>query len=421
MTSVTWKDSAAPLRERNFRWYFASRFVNTLGNMMAGVAMAFAVLEITDSATALGQVLAAHTIPMVLFLLWGGVIADRFSRALVLQVSNVLSGLTQAAFAVLVLTDVAEIWMLVVLGVIHGLTSAIGFPAMTSIMPQLVPRDQLQQANALMSLVRGSLTILGPTLSAGLVVTVGAGWAVLFDALTWFVAAALLLGVKIPAREAPAEKTSMTAELREGWDYFRSVTWLWVVVLAFGLLNAIHTGAIFTLGPALAKDTIGEQGWGLALSAESAGLLVMTVLLLRVRLQRPLLYGMLGISLLGVPMILLGAHPDLALLMVAMFVAGVGTEVFSIGWNVAMQENIEDSMLSRAYSYDALGSFVAMPIGQIAYGPLGEAFGYGDVLVFSGIAYFAICLLTLLSRSVRDLPRRTATQAGAEPSGQPAA
>ncbi len=215
----------------------------------------------------------------------------------------------------------------------------------------------------------------------------------------------------------------MTAELREGWEYFRSVTWLWVVVLAFGLLNAIHTGAIFTLGPAMAKDTIGEQGWGLVLSAESAGLLVMTVLLLRVQLQRPLLYGMLGISLLGLPMILLGAQPELALVMVAMFVAGAGTEVFSIGWNVAMQENIEDSMLSRAYSYDALGSFVAMPIGQIAYGPLGEAFGYRDVLIVSGIVYFGICLLTLLSDSVRDLPRRPTeeTHSGVGPSGQPTA
>jgi MFS family permease len=100
--------------------------------------------------------------------------------------------------------------------------------------------------------------------------------------------------------------------------------------------------------------------------------------------------------------------------MVAMFVAGAGTEIFGIGWNVAMQENIDDSMLSRAYSYDALGSWVAMPIGQVAYGPLGEAFGYRDVMVVSGVAYVAICLLTLLSRSVRDLPRRQAL----EPSGQ---
>jgi MFS family permease len=411
---VKWTDSVAPLRERNFRWYFGSRFVNTLGNMMAGVALAFAVLEITDSATALGQVLAAATIPTVVFLLWGGVIADRFSRAMVLQVSSVVAGLTQAAVAVLVITDVAEIWMLVVLEAVHGLTAAVAFPAFASIMPQLVQRDQLQQANALMSLIRNGLMVVGPSISAGLVVTVGAGWALLIDALTWFVSAALLLGLRIPAPDAAATKPGMLHELREGWGYFRSVTWLWVVVVAFGFLNAIHMGAIYTLGPALAKDTIGEQGWGLVLSAEAVGLLLMTVLLLRVRLQRPLLYGMLGISLLGVPMILLGAHPQLGLVMVAMFVAGAGTEIFGIGWNVAMQENIDDSMLSRAYSYDALGSWVAMPIGQVAYGPLGEAFGYRDVMVVSGVAYVAICLLTLLSRSVRDLPRRQAL----EPSGQ---
>ena len=419
---MTWKDSVAPLRERNFRWYFASRFVNTLGNMMASVALAFAVLEITDSATALGWVLAAHTAPMVVFLLWGGVIADRFPRTLVLQVSNVASGVTQASIALLVITGTAEIWMIVAISAVHGLVSAMSFPAMASLLPQLVPREELQPANALMSLMRGGLTVLGPTVSALLVVTVGAGWALFADALTWFAAAALLTGVRMPPPDSSGARTGMLVDLREGWVYFRSTTWLWVVVLAFGFLNAIQTGALFTLGPAVAKDTIGEQGWGLVLSAESAGLLVMTIVLLRVPLQRPLLLGMLGISLLGVPMALLGAHPELALLMVAMFVAGMGTEVFSMGWNLAMQENIEDSMLSRAYSYDALGSFVAMPIGQLAYGPMGEAFGYRDVLVVSGIAYVAICLLTLLSRSVRDLPRRpTETQAGVEPSGQPAA
>ncbi len=408
MTRVTWKDSVTPLREKNFRWYFASRFVNTLGNMMANVALAFAVLEITDSATALGQVLAAHTIPLVLFLLWGGVIADRFPRTLVLQVSNVASGLTQGAIALLVITGNAELWMVIVLSAANGLLSAMSFPALASLMPQLVPRDQLQRANALMSLVRGGLTIIGPTVSALLVVTVGPGWALFADALTWFASAVLLLGVKIPPPPARDEtKAGTLAELREGWTYFRRTTWLWVVVLAFGLLNAIQTGAMFTLGPPVAKETIGEQGWGLALSAESVGLLLMTVVMLRVRLERPLLLGMLGISLLGFPMAMLGVDPQLVMVMVAMFVAGAGTEVFSMGWNLAMQEHVPATMLSRAYSYDALGSFVAMPIGQLTYGPLGAAFGYERVLVVSGIAYVAICLLTLLSRSVRNLPRRT--------------
>ena len=260
-----------------------------------------------------------------------------------------------------------------------------------------------------MSLARSALVILGPTISALLVVSVGPGWALAVDASTWLMSAVLLGFVVLPARPPKDEDVSTLTELREGWTYFRRTTWLWVVVLGFGLLNAIHMGAWFTLGPARAKETIGEQGWGLVLSAEAVGLLVMTLLMLRVPLQRPLLYGMLGISLLGAPILLLGAHPHLALLMVATFVAGAGTEVFNMGWNLAMQEHVPDEMLSRAYSYDALGSFVAIPIGQIAFGPLAAAYGFTDVLIVSGVAYFVICLLVLLSGSVRTLPRMTTT------------
>jgi MFS family permease len=131
----------------------------------------------------------------------------------------------------------------------------------------------------------------------------------------------------------------------------------------------------------------------------------MTVVLLRIRVRRPLLVGMLGCSLMGVPMMVLGLEPHLVGLLLTTFVAGAGIELFSMGWNLAMQENIEDRMLSRAYSYDALGSFVAMPVGQLIYGPLGEAFGYRDVLVVSGVVYMFVALLVLSSRSVRNLPR----------------
>ncbi len=130
------------------------------------------------------------------------------------------------------------------------------------------------------------------------------------DALTWLAAAAMLLGVRIPPRPERGRTQPVTVtELREGWTYFRRTTWLWVVVVAFGFLNAIQAGALFTLGPAVAKDTFGEQGWGLVLSAESVGLLLMTVVMLRVPLQRPLLLGMLGIATLGLPIFMLGATP----------------------------------------------------------------------------------------------------------------
>jgi MFS family permease len=409
---MTWRDAFAPLRERNFAWYYASRFSNTLGSMMASIALTFAVLDLTDSASALGQVLAARTVPMVIFLLFGGVIADRFPRTLILQLSNLLSAATQGLVAYLVLSGQAELWMIIVLEIANGTVSAVSFPAMASMVPQLVRRDQLQSANALLSLSRGGLTIVGPTIGALLVVTVGSGWALAVDALTWFVAAVLMLPMKIPARPPRAERTSTVVELREGWTLFRTTTWLWVVVLAFSALNMIHTGAWFTLGPAVAKGTIGEQGWGFVLSAESVGLVLMTVVLLRVRMRRPLLYGMLGCSLMAVPMVVLGIEPHLVLLIATTLVAGAGIEVFSIAWNLAMQENIEDDMLSRAYSYDALGSFVAMPVGQLLYGPLGEAFGYREVLLWSGVAYAAIALLTLSSRSVRTMERQPLATSG---------
>ena len=407
---MTWKDSLAPLRNRSFAWYFASRLVNTFGTMMANIALAFAVLDIEDSPAALGQVLAAHTVPMVVLLLWGGVISDRFPRTLVLQASNTASAITQGLIALLVITGTAELWMVLVLSVVHGSVSAISFPAMASMVPQLVPREQLQPANALLSLTRNGLTVLGPTVGALLVVTLGSGWALAVDAATWLGAALLLLPVRIPPRERRAS-TSTIAELREGWTFFWSTTWLWVVVVAFGVLNMIHVGTMQTLGPAVAEDTagVGRQGWGFVLSAEALGLLVMAVVLLRVRLERPLFWGMASIMLAALPMVMLGADPVLVSLVVAAFVGGAGIEVFSMGWNLAMQENIDDEMLSRAYSYDALGSFVAMPIGQLLWGPLAVWLGSERVLVGSGVAYALICALVLCSRSVRALPRTAPT------------
>ncbi|SEC81936.1 Predicted arabinose efflux permease, MFS family [Nocardioides exalbidus] len=406
---MTWADAIAPLRNRNFAWYFASRFVNTLGNMMASIALAFAVLDITDSPTALGQVLAAHTIPMVALLLYGGVIADRFPRTLVLQFSNFASAISQGAIALLVLGGHAEIWMLVVLSVVHGAVSGIGFPAMASVLPQLVPREHLQPANALISLTRNGMAVLGPTIGALLVVTVGSGWALAVDAATWLLAALLLLPVALPPKEPSKARPDTVRELREGWTFFWSVPWLWAVVVGFGALNFIHAGAWSTLGPAVADDTIGRQAWGYVLSAEAVGLLVTTVVLLRVRLERPLLLGMIGVSMMAPPMLVLGASPHLVGLIVVAFVSGAGTEVFGMGWNLAMQENIDDAMLSRAYSYDALGSFVALPLGQLVYGPLALAFGFEEVLVVSAVAYVAIVALVLCSRSVRTLQRAPAT------------
>jgi len=408
---VTWRDSFGVLRERNFGWFFGSRLVNIAGSMMAPIALAFAVLGISDSAADLGYVLAARSIPLVVFLLVGGVIADRVSRTAVLQWSNLLSALTQGIVAWLVISGHAELWQLIVLEGVNGTVSAASFPAMQGMVPQLVPRERLQPANVLLSMSRAGLAIIGPSIAALLVVTVGPGWALAVDAATWLASYLLLLPVKIPPRPASSEPSAgFVAEIKEGWSLFVGITWLWVVVLAFGVLNAIHAGAWFTLGPAVANDTFGARGWGFVVSAEAVGTLLMTALLMRMKFTHPLRVGMLGCLFMAPPLALLGLAPHVVPLAIATFVAGAGIEVFGLGWNLAMQENIDERMISRAYSYDALGSFVAIPIGQLLYGPMGEWFGYRPVLVVSAVGYAAVVLLTLTSSSVRNLGRASMTR-----------
>ena len=400
------KESLFVLKDRDFGWFFASRFVNMAGTSMSHIALAFAVLEVTDSASALGAVVAAHTIPMVIFLLVGGVIADRFPRRLVLQISNVSSALTQAVAAGLIITGSAEIWMLIVLEAVNGTMSAMAYPAMQGMVPQLVAKKDLQPANLLLSMSRGALTILGPSAAAVLVVGVGAGWALAIDALTWLLAAIFLLPVRIPRRDKAGPKTSAFADLVEGWTYVRSTTWLWVVVLAFMVINTMWSGGMQVLGPAYAKSSsLGVHGWGLGNSAQAIGILVMTFVLMRLTLRYPLRAGMLGVTLMGLPFIALGLWPETVPFVIAMAVAGAGIEIFGLGWNLAMMENVPEEMQSRAWSYDMLGSYIAMPIGQLMYGPLGESFGTRPVFLASGVLCVVICLATVGVPSVARLQR----------------
>ncbi len=213
----------------------------------------------------------------------------------------------------------------------------------------------------------------------------------------------------------------MVRELREGWTEFTRREWLWVVVLAFGLLNAIHVGVIGVLGPLIATSTeaIGEAGWGLVLSAEAVGTVLMTIVMLRLRLEHPLRAGMLAMCVLAVPMVLLGAAPALLPVAIGFFLAGAAVEVFGVGWSTALHEHVPVAVLSRVSSYDALGSFVAMPIGTFLYGWLATTVDVETLMLVSAGSTSSISLLALLSRSVRDLGRSSEEPVDERPRQRP--
>jgi MFS family permease len=401
---MTYRESLAPLRSARFRWFFAGRTASLLGNAMVPVALAFAVLDLTGEVSDLGLVLAARSIPMVALILLGGVVADRMSRSQLMLLSHTGAALTQGAVAVLLLSGNAELWMLVALEFANGTLFAITFPALQGAIPQVAERQHLQQANAMLAFSRNTAMIVGPSIAGLLVVTVGSGWAIAYDSMSFAVAAYCMSRLRLPALER-AEPTSVLHDLRVGWSEFTSRTWVWVVVAAFAVLNMIHAGVWFTLGPSIAKDTIGEGQWGLVLSAEAVGLIVMSLVLLRVSLRYPVRAGMIGMTSFGLPMAMLGMEPHVVALVVSAALAGAGMEVFGIGWQIALQEHVPGEVLSRVASYDALGSFVAVPIGQILAGPLAAVWGTRDVVVAAAALYIVVGFATLLSRSVRDLER----------------
>lgn len=393
------------LQDKRFRWFFIARTTSLVGGSMAPVALAFAILHVEESASAIATVLTGRTIALVVFLLIGGVIADRMPRRLVIQVSHALTALTQGVVAWLIISDNATIPMILAIECVNGAVSAFSMPSMQGLVPQLVEPRLLQQANALMSFARYGTQILGPVAAGILVAGPGPGWALAIDSATYVVAILALARIALPA--ATRRTSSMFSDLREGWHEFSSRTWLWVIVLAFGFLNAVHVGAIAVLGPYIAKTDpdLGVRGWSIVLAAEAAGAVLMTLVLMRGNMRRPLRAGMLGVSLMAAPIFVLGVRPETIVLAVIAFVGGAGMEVFGTGWSVAMMENVPQEAQSRVWSYDMLGSYIAMPVGTMVFGWLATAADPRTVLAVSGVAYFVVSMGVLLIPSVRNLGR----------------
>lgn len=379
----------SPLAAPAFRYFFIGQVINRLGSSMAGVALAFAVLDIDDSASALGLVIAASSVPTVVFMLLGGAIADRLPRALVLRGCNLVQGITQAITAVLVLSGQAEIWHLIVLQALAGTVFAVSYPAFLGMVPILLPVEERQPAFLLIGQATSGVGILGPAVSGLLVATAGAGWALGFDAATYFVAAALLVLVRLPPGDRSKAKPSVIGDFVAGWAFARQLGWVIPAASCALVFNALVSGAINVLGPVIANDTIGSQGWGLARSAQALGVFVAAFFLAKVTLTAPMKVIMLAFVVWCVPMLVLGTHVDVWLLAVSFVIAGAALSLLDLSWNLLVQEKVPEAMLSRIMAIDGFFSFVATPIGQLAVGPLALAFGAGSVQ----LGCFAVAVL----------------------------
>jgi MFS family permease len=394
------------LRRRDFRLLFIAQGVSMLGDRMVIVAVAFAVIHSGGSASEVGLVLGAGWAPLVLTVLFGGVVADRSSRRAVMLSADLVRVASQGVMATLVIAGDAEIWMLAVLAGVTGAATGFFNPASTGFLPEVVAEHELQPANALRSTAFSGSEILGPALAGVLVAAAGAGYAIAVDAATFAISAVCLTTLRPPAREA-REPTSFLGDLRDGWEAFHARRWVWTVVAYFALTNVLW-GAWSALGPSVAeRDLGGAAVWGTILAFVGVGALVGSVFAARARPHRPLLLvaGMEGLFCL--PLGFLAAAAPAPLLAFGAFLSGIGLMLGNSVWESTLQRHIPAESLSRVSAYDWFGSFAFYPVGLALWGALAGVIGLHTALWIAFGLFAAAAAALLAVRDVRQFRQAT--------------
>jgi MFS family permease len=415
---------------RDFRLLLADRLIAPASVGFSMVGVSFAVLQATGSATDLSYVLAAQIAPSLVFVLLGGVAADRFPPQRVIVAANLLMALGEGTFGILALAGHPPLWAMLGLEAVTGTGVALFYPASQALLPRLVPDRLLQEASAISRLVMNTGQMSGAALAGLLVAAAGAGWALVLCGIGMVSTVPMLLAIRgtqptaagsastgsASTGSAPtgsAAARSMLAELREGWSEFRSHTWLWVIVAQFGVVMMAWYGAFSVLGPVVAREHLGgPAAWGAITAADALGLIAGGAAALRFTPRRPMLFvvltgGAIAISPLSLAMVL-----PLPAVCVASFGLGVFVELMMVQWTVAMTRNIPPDKLARVSSYDVLGSVMAMPVGALIAGPLGSAIG-------TSRAQYGAAALIVIASALALIPREIRTKRNSEAPAPP--
>ncbi|MFI7705907.1 MFS transporter [Nonomuraea sp. NPDC049480] len=407
------------LRDRRFALLLTARTISVLGSAFAPVALAFGILRLPGAdATTLSIVLTAESLPMIAFMLVGGVIADRLPRQRVMMAGEFMMAAAFFALGAMLLTGWTPLPALAAAAALAGTAAAVVFPALQGIIPEVVPHDRLQTGNAMLGLGANASRVAGAVLGGGTVALFGGGWALAVSGAMFAVAGVLIAMLRPAPGERPKEEQhSVLADLRDGWREFRSRQWLWVVVAQFSLLVMAVQAGHGVLGPLWAEENAGGPvAWSVFLAAEAVGMIIGVVLSIRLRPRRPIMVAVVLCLPIALPYVLLGLDAPLWGIVAGAFVLGVSFDVFGVLWQTTMQREVPAESLSRVSSYDMLGSLMFGPIGLMLAGPAAEMFGTKGALLGCAAISVLCTLAALLSPGVRNLraPQPAAAPADAK-------
>ena len=411
------RDLLRVLRHRDFRLLWLANSASVVGDRIVTVALALFVVDLTGSATDLGIVLAAYSVPLIGFLLLGGVLADRLPRHLVVVGTDLVRFALHALLAVLIVTGEVRIWHLVVIGVLFGTAEAFYRPAASGLLPQTVPEDEIQEANAVTGMFQNVAEFAGPALATLLVLGFSPAAAFAIDAATFLVSAALLVRVRpreragaaqpgAPAVAAVTARPTVWSDLREGFHEVRSRSWVWATLAAFCVALFVALAPLFVLGPIVAREQYGDLAvFGYVFAAFGGGTIIGSLVAIRWRPRYPMRQGMIFVLLWPAAIALYAAGAPLALVVPAMALAGSFIALFDVWWVTALAERIPPGKLSRVVSYDWTVSLGLVPLGFVLAGPAAEALGATEVLLGGSLIAFVAFALGLLPRGTRMLER----------------
>ena len=403
-----------PLRERQFRLLWLGSVASGAGDALIPVALAFAVLSVDDSATALGGVLAAITLSRVVFTLVGGVVADRLPRRAVMLTADTVRAAVEAFIAAMLFTHHMTVPLFLVTGAIFGAASAFFGPASDGLVPQTVSRENLQPANALLAITRNALNIFAPAASGALVALAGTGWVFAIDAASFVVSSFFLMQLRVRAHVRP-EQGRFLGQLRDGFHEVTSRAWVRTPLIAFAISNFCFA-AFLVLGPKIFLDHFdGAREWGIVLACGAVGGILGGLASVRFHPRHPLSAGFFASMLIAVPIAsLAGPLPVLAI--AASWTLGLGSVALcNTWWETTLQRDIPESVYARVRSYDILVSFIFMPLGFVMFPLLAREFGYEWTLLVAAAVTAATNLVVAFVPGVHVVTEAPVTTRSAEP------
>jgi MFS family permease len=393
---------SGPLRLPDFRYLFSARAISYVGTYLAPIAVAFAILDNGGGATAVGLSFAAWTLAQVTMLSLGGVVGDRVPRRLVMIGSDVGSTAVRTTMGVLLVSGHAEIWQLIALQACGGAAVAFYSPASYGLVREVVPDDELQQANGLLAIARYAAFPLGAAVGGSIVALIGPGTAMLVDAGT-YAASALLLS-RIQVESIARAGAGFVRELRDGWSAFVEQTWVWILVLYISLYFLLTYAPFFVLGPYVAKHSMdGARSWAFVVTGEGVGALLGGLAGLRWRVRQPMVTTGLLLMVTAAQNLILAFHPTTLLLTITATGAGFAFALGSVVWDTTLQRRVAPEKLARVASYGWMGSMVFLPAGYALAGPIAMAIGLKTYLVIAAAWIVVSTLFVIRLRAVREV------------------